>query len=35
MGHPFDILVRALSENTLDENAGACLHENDDYFTKL
>lgn len=30
--HQFDIVVLALSENTLSENASAILHDNDDYF---
>lgn len=30
--HQFDILVRATSENTLDENANAILHSGDTYF---
>lgn len=32
--HQFDILVTALTENTLSENAKACLHDNDDYFAR-
>lgn len=32
-GHQFDIIVEALSENVLSENAKACLHDGDDYFT--
>lgn len=31
-GHQFDIIVTALTENTLSENAGAIQHENDTYF---
>lgn len=31
-GHQFDIIVTALSENTLSENASAIQHENDTYF---
>lgn len=30
--HPFDIIVLALSENTLSEDAKAILHEGDTYF---
>lgn len=30
--HPFDIIVTAVSENTLDENATAAIHDGDDYF---
>ena len=32
-GHQFDLIVEALSENVLSENAKACLHDGDDYFT--
>ena len=32
-GHQFDIIVIALNENTLSENASAIQHENDTYFT--
>lgn len=31
-GHKFDILVLALDENTLSEEARACKHEGEDYF---
>jgi hypothetical protein len=31
--HPFDVIVLALSENTLSEDAKAILHEGDTYFT--
>lgn len=31
-GHQFDIIVTALSENALSENASAIQHENDTYF---
>lgn len=31
-GHPFDIIVTANSANSLDENAGAAVHEGDYYF---
>jgi hypothetical protein len=31
-GHPFDIIVTALNENTLSENASAIQHEGDTYF---
>jgi hypothetical protein len=31
-GHNFDIIVTALTENTLSENASAIQHENDTYF---
>ena len=30
--HPFDIIVEALTPNTLSEDAKACLHEGDEYF---
>ena len=30
--HPFDIIVRALDANTLDEEAKAVRHEDDEYF---
>ena len=30
--HPFDIIVTALNENTLDEKASAIAHEEDTYF---
>ncbi len=33
-GHQFDIIVQAISTNILDENAKACLHDGDTYFTK-
>jgi hypothetical protein len=33
-GHQFDIIVTADSENTLNENARAVLHEGDTYFAK-
>ena len=32
MDHQFDIIVQALSENTLSENASADYHEGDNYF---
>lgn len=32
-GHPFDVIVTADSENTLNEEARACLHEGDTYFS--
>ncbi len=32
--HPFDIVVLALSENTLCEDAKAMLHEGDEYFAR-
>lgn len=32
-GHQFDIIVQALNENTLSENAKACLSNNDEYFS--
>lgn len=31
--HQFDIVVEALTSNTLSENASAMLHEGDDYFS--
>lgn len=31
--HPFDIIVQALDENTLSENASAIQHDGDTYFT--
>lgn len=31
-GHQFDIIVTALSENQLSENARACKHKDDNYF---
>lgn len=31
-GHPFDIIVRAISENQLSEVASCALHEGDTYF---
>lgn len=31
-GHPFDIIVTATSTNALAEDAGAAVHEGDDYF---
>lgn len=30
--HPFDIIVEALNENTLSEDAKAIIHDNDTYF---
>ena len=33
-GHPFDIVVLALSENKLSEQAYAAIHEGDTYFTE-
>ena len=33
VSHPYDIIVIADSENTLNENARACLHEGDDYYS--
>ena len=32
--HQFDIIVEALSEDTLSENAKACLHDGDTYFSE-
>lgn len=32
--HQFDVIVRADSVNTLNENAFACLHDGDDYFSR-
>lgn len=32
-GNQFDIIVEALTENTLNELASACLHEGDTYFS--
>ena len=32
-GHPFDVIVTAISENKLDEDAKAALHEGDTYFS--
>jgi hypothetical protein len=32
--HPFDIIVEALTENTLSEDTKACLHEGDTYFSE-
>ena len=32
-GHPFDIIVDAIGVNEINENATACLHENDTYFS--
>lgn len=32
-GHQFDIIVTADSENTLNEEARACIHEGDTYFS--
>lgn len=32
-GHPFDVIVTADSENTLNEEARACIHEGDTYFS--
>jgi hypothetical protein len=34
-GHRFDIIVTADSVNTLNENAKACINENDEYFRKV
>lgn len=34
-GHPFDIIVQALDEKTLSENAQAIQHEGDDYFANV
>ena len=31
-GHPFDVIVRAISENELSEHAYAAKHDGDDYF---
>ena len=33
VSHPFDIIVTADSANTLNENARACLHDGDTYYT--
>lgn len=33
-GHPFDIIVFAISENVLSENAMCALHEGDEYFAE-
>ena len=33
-GHQFDIIVEALTENTLSEDAKACLHDGDTYFSE-
>ena len=33
VSHPFDIIVTADTENILNENARACLHEGDDYYS--
>lgn len=33
-GHQFDIIIKALSENVLNETASACLHEGDTYFSE-
>ena len=33
-GHPFDVIVTADSENTLNEEARACIHEGDTYFSE-
>lgn len=33
VGHPFDIIVDAIGVNEINENATACLHENDTYFS--
>lgn len=33
-GHPFDVIVLALSENKLSEEAYAALHDGDTYFAK-
>ena len=32
-GHPFDVIVTADNENTLNEEARACIHEGDTYFS--
>jgi hypothetical protein len=32
--HPFDIIVTADDEKTLNEEARACIHEGDTYFTE-
>lgn len=32
-GYPFDIIVTADSENTLNEEARTCMHEGDIYFS--
>ena len=34
-GHPFDVIVRADSENKLNEEAFAIQHEGDDYFASI
>jgi hypothetical protein len=33
VSHPFDIIVTADDASTLNENARACLHEGDDYYS--
>lgn len=33
VSHPFDIIVTAYDENTLNENARACLHSGDNYYS--
>ena len=33
VSHPYDIIVTADDESTLNENARACLHEDDDYYS--
>lgn len=33
-GYPYDIIVRAVTESSLDENARAALHEGDTHFAK-
>ena len=33
VSHPFDIIVTADNESTLNENARACLHEGDTYYS--
>ena len=33
VSHPFDIIVVADDENTLNENARACLHDGDNYYS--
>lgn len=33
VSHPFDIIVTADDESTLNENARACLHDGDDYYS--
>ena len=32
--HPFDLILTAINENTLDENCRVALHEGDEYFSE-